>query len=109
MEEAGTLRRPIIPAGAEHNAHIYYVLIPSSARRDHTLMRLAELGVDARSHYVPLHAAAAERRFGRTAGSLAKTEDLASRLIRLPLYTDITPDDQSRVLDALTSIRMLAP
>ena len=72
MEEAGTLRRPIIPAGAEHNAHIYYVLIPSSARRDHTLMRLAELGVDARSHYVPLHAAAAERRFGRTAGSLAK-------------------------------------
>lgn len=105
MEEAGALRRPIVPAGAQHNAHIYYVLMPNGVRRDHVLTRIAELGIGATSHYVPLHTAPAGHRFGRTAGSLARTEDLASRLIRLPLYADITPDDQSRVLDALMSIR----
>ena len=64
-------------------------------------MRLGELGIKATFHYTPLHAAPAGRRFGRVAGSLAKTEDLASRLVRLPLYADITLDDQEHVVRAL--------
>ena len=104
MEKGGALRRPLIPAGAEHNGHIYYVLMPSAERRDFALMRLGELGIKATFHYSPLHAAPAGRRFGRVAGSLAKTEDLASRLIRLPLYADITLDDQERVVRALSTV-----
>ena len=104
MEKGGALRRPSIPAGAEHNGHIYCVLMPSAERRDFALMRLGELGIKATFHYTPLHAAPAGRRFGRVAGSLAKTEDLASRLVRLPLYADITLDDQEHVVRALRTL-----
>ena len=101
MEEAGALRRPIIPPAAEHSAHIYYVLVPTAEQRSLALTRLAELEISATFHYSPLHAAAAGRRFGKVSGSLKNTEELAPRLIRLPLYADITPEDQMRVVEAL--------
>ncbi|MGH6824145.1 dTDP-4-amino-4,6-dideoxygalactose transaminase [Methyloceanibacter sp.] len=101
MEEAGGLRRPIIPHAAEHNAHIYYVLMHDAEQQSRALSRLAELEIGATFHYFPLHQAAAGRRFGKVSGSLANTEELAPRLIRLPLYADITLDDQMRVVRAL--------
>jgi dTDP-4-amino-4,6-dideoxygalactose transaminase len=52
----------------------------------------------------PLHTTPAGRRFGKVAGSLTRTEDLAGRLARLPLYADITVDDQLRVVRALGSL-----
>ncbi len=104
IEEAGRLRRPVVPEGTEHNAHIYYVLMPSAEQRSFALKRFGELGIGATFHYAPLHAAAAGRRFGKVSGSLAKTEALARRLIRLPMYADITPEDQERVVQVLRSL-----
>jgi dTDP-4-amino-4,6-dideoxygalactose transaminase len=104
LELAESLRRPVIPAAAEHNGHIYYVLLPSRELRDRVLARFAELEIGATFHYVPLHTAHAGRRYGRMAGPLHKTEELSSRLIRLPLYADITPDQQMRVVNVLASI-----
>jgi dTDP-4-amino-4,6-dideoxygalactose transaminase len=104
LEETGALRRPFIPDGAEHNGHIYYVRMPSAERRDIALARLAELGITAAFHYVPLHTTPAGQRFGKVAGSLTRTEDLAGRLARLPLYADITVDDQLRVVRVLGSL-----
>jgi dTDP-4-amino-4,6-dideoxygalactose transaminase len=103
-ERSEALRRPVIPPEAEPNGHIYYVLMPSAEGRSLALKRLADLGISATFHYSPLHAAAAGQRFGTVSGSLAKTEELAPRLIRLPLYVDITPDDQTRVVRALQTI-----
>jgi dTDP-4-amino-4,6-dideoxygalactose transaminase len=37
-------------------------------------------------HYVPLHASPMGRRVGRSVGSMAVTEDLSERLLRLPLW-----------------------
>jgi dTDP-4-amino-4,6-dideoxygalactose transaminase len=101
MEEGGALRRPTIPPPAEHSAHIYYVLVPTAEERSLALAGLAERGISATFHYSPLHVAAAGRRFGKISGSLKNTEELASRLIRLPLYADISPDDQMRVAESL--------
>jgi dTDP-4-amino-4,6-dideoxygalactose transaminase len=101
MEEAGVLRRPVIPPAAEHSAHIYYVLLPTEEQRSLVLTSLADLGISATFHYSPLHAAAAGRRYGKISGSLRNTEELAPRLIRLPIYADITLEDQLRVVRAL--------
>lgn len=105
MEEAGILRRPLIPPGAaEHSAHIYYVLVPTEELRSLVLASLAGLKISATFHYSPLHMAAAGRRFGKVSGSLKNTEELAPRLIRLPLYADIRPEDQTRVVEALALV-----
>jgi dTDP-4-amino-4,6-dideoxygalactose transaminase len=89
LEHAGFVRRPIVPEGCLHNAHLYYLLLPDPARRTALIAWLKEAGIVAPFHYVPLHSAPAGRRFGRAAGSLAVTEDVAERLLRLPLWQDM--------------------
>lgn len=101
FEQAGLLRRPIVPSYATHNGHIYYLLLPTAARLDQVLHGLRTAGVDAVRHYVPLHSSPAGKRFGRTGGVLEVTDDLSARLLRLPLWSDMPPEAVSFVIDAV--------
>lgn len=85
-ERAGRIRRPIVPQGCRHNAHMYYILLPSGAHRTRLIARLKERGISTVFHYVPLHSSPAGRRFARASGSMANTDQLSSRLLRLPLW-----------------------
>jgi Predicted pyridoxal phosphate-dependent enzyme apparently involved in regulation of cell wall biogenesis len=60
-------------------------------------------GVNCVFHYVPLHSSPAGLRYGRAPGALPVTENIAERLVRLPLFVDMTEPDQSRVLALLES------
>lgn len=102
-EEKGYLRRPIIPSNCKHNAHMYYVLLPPDVDRQGVLSQLAEAGVHSVFHYVPLHSAPAGIRFGRTHGSMANTDSLSARLIRLPLWVGLSEEQQIKVVTKLTS------
>ena len=77
------------------------MLVPTEEQRSLVLTSLADLGISATFHYSPLHASAAGRRFGKVSGPLKYTDELAPRLIRLPLFADIKPEDQMRVVEAL--------
>jgi dTDP-4-amino-4,6-dideoxygalactose transaminase len=101
FEARGLLRRPIVPKDVRHNAHLYYVLLPTGEARDDTLQRLARSGVDAVFHYVPLHSSPAGRRFGRSMGELDITEDVAARLLRLPMWVGMTDGDVEYVVKSL--------
>lgn len=78
--------RPVVPERCSHNAHMYYLLLSERPARDAFIAGLADRGVQAVFHYVPLHSSPAGRRFGRTAGSLAVTDSVSARLVRLPLW-----------------------
>jgi dTDP-4-amino-4,6-dideoxygalactose transaminase len=101
LEAQGRCRRPITPAECLGNAHIFYLLLPDGAARTRALARLAERGVNAIFHYVPLHSSPAGKRFGRTAGPLRRTEDLAGRLIRLPLWPEMGAAEVEQVVRAV--------
>lgn len=101
LEQKGLLRRPFIPEHCEHNAHMYYVLLEPGIPRDHVLRRLKESGVYSVFHYVPLHSSPAGLRYGRASGELAKTVDLAERIIRLPLWVGLERNDQELVAETL--------
>ncbi len=100
LEHAGLLRRPAIPQDRGANAHIYYVLMPSAAARTELLRRTKAAGIGTTFHYVPLHDSPAGRRLARTHGTLAVTEDLSARLVRLPLWPGI-PDEAVETVAAL--------
>jgi dTDP-4-amino-4,6-dideoxygalactose transaminase len=89
MEVAGRLRRPVVPSGCQHNAHMYYVLLESAETRTRIISDLNKQGINSVFHYVPLHSSPAGRKFGRTCGSMAQTEGLSERLLRLPLWIGI--------------------
>jgi len=91
-EQAGRIRRPVVPEGCRHNAHMYYVLLPSVEHRTRLIARLEAHGISAVFHYVPLHSSPAGRRFGRAAGAMHNTDQLSSRLLRLPLWLGLGDD-----------------
>jgi dTDP-4-amino-4,6-dideoxygalactose transaminase len=100
-EAAGSLLRPVVPADRRHDGHIYYVLMPDRRERDLAIGRLADAGVQAAFHFVPLHSAPAGRRYGRAAATLEVTDDVAARLLRLPIWPGLTEADVERVVVAL--------
>jgi dTDP-4-amino-4,6-dideoxygalactose transaminase len=101
LEARGVARRPVVPAGCVHNAHVFYLLLGDRAERDALIATLARRGVQAVFHYVPLHSSPAGRRLGRAAGDLALTENLAGRIVRLPLWAGLTPDQVGHVIGAV--------
>lgn len=103
LEAEGLLRRPVVSADAQHNAHMYYVLVEDVAKRDAIIRFLGERGVRAVFHYVPLHEAPAGRRLGRAHGDLPVTLDAGERLLRLPLWPDLGDAEVDHVIDAVRS------
>lgn len=101
LESAGLVRRPIIPAECEQNAHMYYVLLSDGAQRDHVLQYLRSANVNAVFHYVPLHSSPAGMKFGRVNGDMKNTDYLSEHLIRLPLWVGITEAQQKMVAETL--------
>lgn len=89
LERSERARRPVIPEGCVHNAHMYYLLLPDLDSRTRVIEALKARGIGSAFHYVPLHSSPAGRRYARTHGSLAVTEDIADRLLRLPLWPEL--------------------
>ena len=103
LEAKGLLRRPVIPEGCEHNAHMYYVLLAAGIDRQRALDELKRNGVNSVFHYVPLHSSPAGLRYGRVHGSLEVTARQSERLVRLPLWVGLSVEDQERVVGQLES------
>ncbi|MBB4591468.1 dTDP-4-amino-4,6-dideoxygalactose transaminase [Xanthomonas cannabis] len=88
-EQAGLLRRPVVPDNCDHNAHMYYILLPNLSARTRFIENLRNLGVASVFHYVPLHSSPKGKEISRSHGDLAVTEDISSRLVRLPLWVGL--------------------
>ena len=95
---------PTIPAGCEHPAHVFYLLMPDLARRTRLIAHLRDRGICAVFHYQPLHLSDFGRQWGGVPGDLPVTERVADTLVRLPLFPDLDERDQGRVIDAVTEL-----
>jgi dTDP-4-amino-4,6-dideoxygalactose transaminase len=101
LEAGGLVRRPVVPDDRTHNGQAYWLLLPSGAIRDELIAALRDDGILAIFHYVPLHESQSGRRWGRPGGSLRRTEDLAARLVRLPLWAGMEDETVDRVIEGL--------
>lgn len=101
LECKGLLRRPIVPEGCLHNAHMYYVLLAPEIDRQKVLDDFKGDDIWSVFHYVPLHSSPAGKRYGRSHGALDVTNRQSERLVRLPLWVGLTEQQQDRVIDVL--------
>ena len=104
LEDKGYLRRPYLPADIEHNAHMFCIVLPSEEKRTHLINKLKEKGIASYICYVPLHSAPYGLKLGYTPEMLPVTEDLAKRILRLPLYVDMTSEDAMYVVDSIKEV-----
>lgn len=104
-EGAGRLRRPVVPDECQHNAHMYYLLLPSLAARNAFIARMEARDINCVFHYVPLHSSPGGRRFGRAAGALPVTDRAGTSLVRLPLWVGLEGRLDEVIERALEAIR----
>ena len=101
LKTAGKIDLPTISAGCKHNAHMYYIKCRDIAERTALTAFLKQREINAVFHYIPLHSAAAGRRFGRFHGEDRYTTRESERLLRLPMYYGLTAEDCDTVIRAL--------
>jgi dTDP-4-amino-4,6-dideoxygalactose transaminase len=104
FQEKGTLRLPVIPDYANHNAHLFYILLRDEPARDRAMKYLKDQGIQAVFHYLPLHSAPFGRQLGYKKEDLPVTEDISSRLLRLPMYAGMSPEESGILENVLKNL-----
>lgn len=94
---------PVAPHGAEPAWHCWWLLVPQPEDRDRLLAHLREQGIAATFHFQPLHRSRQGRALVGEAVELPVTDSVAERLVRLPFFTDLSPSEQGRVVEAVRS------
>jgi dTDP-4-amino-4,6-dideoxygalactose transaminase len=93
---------PEIPRGESHVFYVYAIRVPGG-RRDDLRKYLGERGIGTQIHYpVPIHLQQSAEFLGYRQGDLPVTERLASEVLSIPMYPELTDDQVDRVT---TSIR----
>jgi len=101
LEEAGFVRLPSVENASVSNGHLFYLIVRTTEERTRLIDHLDKREIKAVIHYVPLHSSPAGKKYGRASGELAVTEDVSSRLLRLPLYYEMSDEEVSRVVAAV--------
>jgi len=103
-ETTGHLVAPTIPDEVQHNGHMYNIILPSEEIRTQLIAKLKEKGIIAYICYVPLHSSPMGIKLGYKAEDVPVTEDYGKRVLRLPLYADMTKEDAIFVAESVKEI-----
>lgn len=95
-----------IPEGHTHTAHMFYLLMPDHDGQMALLAHLRARGVTGTFHYGALHMSPAGMRYGHAPRPCDAARGFSERLVRLPLWPDMTAEQIDRVLDAVTSFSL---
>ena len=101
FENAEKLRLPFVPEGCQHNAHMFYIKTRDIEERTRLTDFLHKRGITAPFHYIPLHSSLQGRKCGTFCGEDNYTTDTSDRLIRLPLYLDLTSEQIDYVCEQI--------
>ena len=103
LAAAGRIELPVVPAHCQHNAHMFYIKLRDAEDRAALINWLKEAEILAVFHYIPLHSSPAGEQFGRFAGEDRFTTVESERLLRLPLFYNLSANNQSTVINSLLS------
>lgn len=101
LAREGNMELPTIPDGCVHNAHMFYIKCKNLEKRSAFIAKMRGLGIGCVFHYVPLHSAPAGLRFGRFSGADEYTTEESDRLVRLPMYYNLSVKDREKIIDAV--------
>jgi dTDP-4-amino-4,6-dideoxygalactose transaminase len=98
LPKACGIHGPGIPSECQHNAHMYYLILPNLTLRSEYIKTMNRQEIGAIFHYVPLHSSSAGRKYGKMQGELSITTSYSDRLVRLPLWVELSPTCQDEVI-----------
>ncbi len=101
LADRGLIEQPVLTEGTQHNAHMYFIKVKDLATRSALIKYLRSCDICAVFHYVPLHSSPAGQSFGRFNGEDVYTTKESDRLVRLPLFYNLTDEDQQHVIESI--------
>lgn len=99
IREKGYAELPFIPDECTHNAHMYYIKLKDIAERSRFIEHMKNNGIHTVFHYIPLHTAPAGLKYARFSGTDRYTTKESERLVRLPLYYGLEPENVEYICD----------
>lgn len=103
LAEKGLIRTPFVPEHCAPNSHMFYILAANLAERTALIEHLRQAGILAVFHYVPLHSSPFAKSLGVPQAHLPVTDDVSNRLLRLPMFYDLSDRDVAEVSEAVLS------
>jgi dTDP-4-amino-4,6-dideoxygalactose transaminase len=93
-----------LPSTLEGNEHVWHVYVIRVPDRDRVLKELHAAGIGAGIHYpLPIHLTPALSGLGYVEGDFPAAERICRQLLSLPLYPEITAEQQERVVSVLAA------
>ena len=99
--EQGRVSLPTCPPECEQNGHLFYLKWQDMSERNAFIDWLKQHGILAVFHYVPLHSSPAGRQYGRFVGEDRFTTSESERLVRLPLFYNLQPQELDRIIHVI--------
>lgn len=102
LQEKGLLRLPVVQDHAEHNAHLFYIVLGIKEQRDELIDFLAKRNIESSFHYLPITSSDywKENLYPETKNlNSLKFHDC---LLRLPLFNDMTGEQALFVVSSVT-------
>ena len=93
-----------IPDGVELNYHGFYILFKDEVEKDSFIALMKEKNIYAYIGYLPLHSSKQGQSYGYTADSLPITEDVAKRIVRLPIWAGMTDQEMDYTVNGLKEV-----
>jgi dTDP-4-amino-4,6-dideoxygalactose transaminase len=97
LAEGGLIGIPSVPWHCTTNYHMFYVMAADLDERAALIAHLRRAGILAVFHYVPLHSSPFAKSLGVLQDSLPVTEQASSRLLRMPMFYDLTDREVEEV------------
>lgn len=90
LQDKGIISLPVVPEGCVHNGHMFYIKTKDMQERTELIEFMKSNDILTVFHYVPLHSAPAGLKFGRFHGEDRYTTIESERLLRLPMFYQLT-------------------
>lgn len=103
LQDKEKIQLPYIPQGCQHNAHMFYIKSRDIEERTYLIDFLRKKGITAPFHYIPLHSSVQGKKCGVFSGEDRYTTDTSDRLLRLPMYVDLTTSEIEYVCEQIYS------
>ncbi len=106
LAETGFIQLPYIPEHCTQNAHMFYIKTKDLEERTRLTQHLKDRDIIAVFHYIPLHTAPAGKKYGRFHGEDIYTTKESERLLRLPMFHQLEPDQVEYIVQQIKDFYM---
>ncbi len=100
LQEKGLVHLPFVPSYATNNGHMFFLVTKTGDERTALIAHLKKEDILPTFHYLSLHKS---EFFNDTVSNLPNSDKFTERLVRLPFFYEMTPEEIKKVTSTILS------